>query len=283
MKTYTTHRNSPPIGSRVARSTATGPNLETNTFLQIGSSYTSARQSISRSVQKCGLGYIDLFLLHSPYGGKKARLESWRAVEDAIEAGEVKIGGISNFGARHIQELLEAKPRIVPQVNQIEVHPFNMRENIVKACRDAGMVVQAYAPLARSYKMKDPTIIELSKKYGCTPGQLMVRWSCQHGYVPLPKSSKKERIVENGQVGGFEIGEEDMKRMDGLNEYLVTGRFPVKMVVVQALMKEQTGTHMNVPKSLSPEAVELIEVHKAKQSLRFSSHNSPLSPPYDLR
>jgi len=71
--------------------------------------------------------------------------------------------------------------------------------------------------------MRHPTIVELAKKYGCTSGQLMVRWSLQHGYVPLPKSVRKERIVENSQIGGFSIDDGDMKKMDGLDEYLVTG------------------------------------------------------------
>lgn len=84
-------------------------------------------------------------------------------------------------------------------------------------------MVEAYAPLARALRMKHPTIVSLAKKYGCTSGQLMVRWSCQHGFVPLPKSVRKERIVENAQVGGFEISKEDMRVMDGLDEYLVTG------------------------------------------------------------
>lgn len=73
--------------------------------------------------------------------------------------------------------------------------------------------------------MKDKTIVELAKKYDCTPAQLMVRWNLQHGHVPLPKSVKKERIVENAGVGGFVIEEGDMERMDALDEYLVTGKF----------------------------------------------------------
>lgn len=72
--------------------------------------------------------------------------------------------------------------------------------------------------------MKHPTIVSLSEKYSCTPAQLLIRWSLQHGYVPLPKSVRKERIVENANVGGFEIDEGDMKTMDGLDEYLVTGK-----------------------------------------------------------
>ncbi len=70
--------------------------------------------------------------------------------------------------------------------------------------------------------MKNPTVVELSRKYKCTPAQLMIRWSLQHGYVPLPKSVTKDRIVANGQVDGFEIGDGDMKALDGLDEYLVT-------------------------------------------------------------
>jgi diketogulonate reductase-like aldo/keto reductase len=190
--------------------------------LASNSAYDTARKSIKRSIKECGLGYIDLFLLHSPYGGKEARLASWQAVQDAIEDGEVKIGGVSNYGVKHLQELLDSKPRIPPAVNQIEVHPFNTRKDITSFCQQHNIVVEAYAPLVRALRMKHPTIVSLSKKYSCTPGQLLVRWSLQHGYVPLPKSVKKERIVENSEIGGFQIEEGDMEQMDGLDEYLVT-------------------------------------------------------------
>jgi diketogulonate reductase-like aldo/keto reductase len=209
------------------------------TKLASNSDYNTARKSITQSVKECGLGYIDLFLLHSPYGGKKKRLESWRAVEDAIDDGEVRIGGVSNFGEKHvsiqsilstkanfltqIDELLSSKPRIQPAVNQIEVHPFNTRTKLTEHCQKNDIVVEAYAPLARALRMKHPKIVELSKKYGCNPGQLLVRWSVQHGFVPLPKSVKKERIQQNAHIGAFNIDEADMKAMDALDEYLVTG------------------------------------------------------------
>ena len=112
----------------------------------------------------------------------------------------------------------------MPAVNQIEVHPFNTRTDIVNFCQEHGIAIEAYAPLVRALRMKHPTIASLSKKYSCTPGQLLIRWSLQHGYVPLPKSVRKERIVENGNVDGFQIEEGDMKTMDGLDEYLVTGK-----------------------------------------------------------
>jgi diketogulonate reductase-like aldo/keto reductase len=110
----------------------------------------------------------------------------------------------------------------VPAVNQIEVHPFNTRVDITSFCQENGIVVEAYAPLARALRMKHPQIVEFSKKYSCTPAQLMVKWSLQHGYVPLPKSVTKERIIANGDVDGVEISKEDMDVLDGLDEYLVT-------------------------------------------------------------
>jgi len=109
------------------------------------------------------------------------------------------------------------------QVENRQVHPFNTRTPIRNICAEHGITIEAYAPLARALRMKHPTIVKLSEKYKCTPAQLMVRWSLQHGMVTLPKSVKRSRIVENGQVGGFEIEERDVEIMDGLDEYLVTG------------------------------------------------------------
>ncbi|KAI1634463.1 aldo-keto reductase family 1 member E1 [Biscogniauxia mediterranea] len=184
--------------------------------------YQAVRRSIKQSVDACGLGYIDLFLLHSPYGGRDARLTSWKAVEDAITDGEIKSGGVSNYGVRHIEELMASQPRIPPTVNQIEVHPFNTREDIREACAKHGIVVEAYAPLARAMRMRHSTIVELSKQYSCTPAQLLVRWSLQHGLVPLPKSVKRDRLLENVNVNSFEISDADMQRLDQLDEGLVT-------------------------------------------------------------
>jgi diketogulonate reductase-like aldo/keto reductase len=211
-------------------------------------SYDATRRKIKDSIRKSGLEYIDLYLLHSPYGGAQKRKECWRAVEDAVAEGEVRAGGVSNFGVRHVslslfptnrrvfyievqslmdrksqlQELLDSKPKIVPAVNQIEVHPFNTRTDITSFCKKNDIVVEAYAPLARAMRMRHPVVVKLADKYGCSPAQLMVRWSLQHGYVPLPKSSNKERIVANADIGGFEIEEKDMGVLDGLDEVLVT-------------------------------------------------------------
>ena len=126
-----------------------------------------------------------------------------------------------------MRELLDSQPRIHPAVNQVEVHPFNTRTEITSYCQEHDIVVEAYAPLARALRMHDATIYSLSKKYSVTPAQLMIRWSLQHGFVPLPKSVSKSRIEANGAVGGFEINSDDMEAMDGLDEYLVTDWDPV--------------------------------------------------------
>lgn len=195
------------------------------TKLYTTGTYEQTRASIKQSLEASGLSYIDLFLIHAPYGGKEKRLASWRAIEDAIDDKELRCGGVSNYGIKHLQELLDSKPRVLPVVNQLEVHPFNTRSKITSFCQDNGIVVEAFCPLTRGEKMKHPTIVSLSKKYQCTPAQLLLRWSLQHGFVPLPKSSSKERIVENSLVGGFEISRDDMVTMDGLDEYYVIGMY----------------------------------------------------------
>lgn len=184
--------------------------------------YQAVRNSIKRSVDECGLGYVDLFLLHSPYGGKQARLASWKALEDAVEAGEVKMAGVSNYGVKHIKELMASNPKVHPVVNQIEVHPFNTQTEIRKICAKHNIVIEAYAPLARAMRMNHPKIVELSRAYDCTPAQLLVRWSLQHNFITLPKSAKKARLIENVDVNNFEISKEDMESMNELDEGLVT-------------------------------------------------------------
>ncbi|KAJ0347768.1 hypothetical protein COL154_005059 [Colletotrichum chrysophilum] len=170
----------------------------TTKLASCSTSYDEVRRSITESVKVSGLGYVDLFLLHSPYGGKEARLTSWKALEDAITEGEVKMGGVSNYGSAHvsralvfeskvrptkrvaltslqIEELMASKPRIAPVINQIEVHPFNTQTKIRETCAKHNIAIEAYAPLARGMRMKHPKILELAQKYGCSPAQLFVR------------------------------------------------------------------------------------------------------------
>ncbi|KAI5289884.1 hypothetical protein KEM55_008719 [Ascosphaera atra] len=197
------------------------------TKLLSNNGYAATRQAIKKSLEVCGLGYIDLFLIHAPFGGPNARMQSWRAIEDAIIDEEIRAGGVSNFGVRHLDQLLSSDIRVKPAVNQLEIHPFNQHAEITEHCKKLGITVEAFCPLTRCEKFNDPTIQSLSKKYKCTPAQLMLRWSVQHEFVPLPKSKNKERLLENTQIDWFEISDEDMKTLDGLEEHYVVDWDPV--------------------------------------------------------
>lgn len=132
--------------------------------------------------------------------------------------------GVSNFGVGHLKEFEGLEREKWPVVNQIECHPFNTQTEIRKVCEGMGIVVQAYAPLARGmrFNARGSKLGELAKKYGCSEAQVMVRWGLQRGFVVLPKSTKEGRMRENAAVGWFEISKEDMAVLDGLNEGLVT-------------------------------------------------------------
>ena len=169
---------------------------------------------------------MDLFLLHSPLGGRKAREASWRALCDAVSEGKVRMAGVSNFGVAHLREFSERglEREKWPAVNQIECHPFNTQTEIRKVCEEMGIAVQAYAPLARGmrFNARGSKLGGLAKKYGCSEAQILVRWGLQKGFVVLPKSTNEGRMKENADVGWFEISEEDVEVLDGLNEGLVT-------------------------------------------------------------
>ncbi|BFZ62520.1 hypothetical protein YB2330_003619 [Saitoella coloradoensis] len=192
------------------------------TKLKSNSGYEATKRAIRRSLEECGLEYIDLYLIHSPYGGKRQRLESWEAMEEAVDDGMIRSIGVSNYGVSHLRELLATEPQIPPAINQIEVHPFNTRVDITSFCVQHGIVVQAYAPLAKAMRFNHPVLKRVASKVGKTPAQVLVRWSLEKGYVPLPKSVREARMKENADVFGWGLEDEDVKALDGCDEYLIT-------------------------------------------------------------
>ncbi|KAG6845296.1 hypothetical protein H0H93_016130, partial [Arthromyces matolae] len=191
------------------------------TKLMFNNGYDNVKNAIRKSVDACGLGYVDLYLIHGPIGGTQARKESWRACVDAQKEGLVKSIGISTFGVRHIREIVEMDIGL-PVVHQIDLHPFMARKEIVKLSKQLGMVMEAWAPLVRAMRFDHPSIISLSKKYSKNPAQILLRYSIQKGYIPLPKSISPQRIVSNTQIFDFELTGQEMEELDGLDEYLVT-------------------------------------------------------------
>ncbi|OOQ86743.1 oxidoreductase [Penicillium brasilianum] len=192
--------------------------------------YEKAKQAIEESIAAANIGYIDLMLIHAPYGGKEARLGTWRALVEAQKAGKVRSLGVSNFAIQHLEELDEyiksgAGGQIT--VGQYEIHPWCPREDIAEWLKKRNIIVEAYSPLVQATRMKEPVLEKLARKHGKTPAQILIRWSLQKGYVPLPKSVTESRILDNSQVFDFSLSEEDMATLK-LNEYAPVCWDPVR-------------------------------------------------------
>ena len=187
--------------------------------------YDEARRAFDASAERIGLDYIDLYLLHWPVVRK--RLDSWRALERLAEEGRVRAIGVSNFMVHHLEELL-AHAKTPPAMNQIELSPFLQQRGVRAFCDKHGIVVEAYSPLTRGERLDDAVVARVAQRLRRTPAQVLLRWGLQHGLVVLPKSTHAHRIRENAAVFDFEISPEDMSRLDGLEEGLVTGWDPRK-------------------------------------------------------
>lgn len=167
---------------------------------------------------------MDLVLLHAP-GEPGPRAEAWRALEDSVPSLTKSIG-VSNFGAAHLDKLL-ASCRIRPAVNQVEIHPWLQRRELVEYCRAQGIVVEAYSPLAKAQKLSTPEVMRVAEEAHATPAQVLVAWSLHKGLVTLPKSVHRERQEANLKAGELVLSEDHVKRLDALEEGLVTGWDPI--------------------------------------------------------
>jgi methylglyoxal/glyoxal reductase len=179
--------------------------------------YDSTLRACEASLKRLGLDYLDLYLIHFPV--PELRIDSWKAMVKLLHDGTCRAIGVSNFTIRHLEELLK-EHKVTPAVNQVEFHPFLYQKDLLEYCQRKGIQVEAYSPLARGERLKDPRIASLAKKYSKTPAQIMIRWGLQHRLVVIPKSAREERIRENSKVFTFEILDADMTLLDSLNENL---------------------------------------------------------------
>lgn len=183
--------------------------------------YEQTKSSIESSFKQTGLDYIDLYLIHAPYGGAAARNGSWLALVEAKRAGLIRSIGVSNYGVHHLDELESYIKELEGQygkgqggeisVGQWELHPWLTRPDIVEWCQKRGVVIEAYCPVVRGQRFEEKSLQVLGEKYKKTPAQVLVRWSLQKGFVPLPKSVTHSRIEGNADVYDFELIAEDMK------------------------------------------------------------------------
>ncbi|TLS49786.1 aldo/keto reductase [Paenibacillus antri] len=185
--------------------------------------YESTLAAYEDSLEKLGLDYLDLYLIHWPVTEKYK--EAWRALETLYQEGRVKAIGVSNFQIHHLEDLLSVA-RVKPMVNQVEFHPRLTQKPLLRFSKEQGIQLEAWSPLMQGELLEHPTLSELAAKYGKSVAQIILRWDVQHGVVTIPKSTKEHRIVENAALFDFALSEEDMQRIDGLNQDLRVGPDP---------------------------------------------------------
>lgn len=179
--------------------------------------YDSTLRAFDESMEKLGLDYLDLYLIHWPLPSKGKYVETWKALEKLYKDGRVRAIGVSNFKIHHLEEII-ANGEIKPMVNQVEYHPrFNQRE-LHEFCKINGIQLEAWSPFMQGGLIEDPVLVEIAKKYNKSTAQVIIRWDLQTEVVTIPKSTKPHRIIENADVFDFELTPEDMNKINTLNQ-----------------------------------------------------------------
>lgn len=190
-----------------------------NTAQRLG----DVKGAFERSLERLGLDYVDLYLIHWPVPG--CYLSTWKELEEILASGKALSIGVSNFEIRHLEELRKISG-IIPAVNQIECHPLCYPKELIEYCQGNGIQVQAYAPLARGAYLDHDVMCVLGTKYARTPAQIGLRWAVQKGISVIPKSTHPDRIAANGNIFDFSIDQEDMDILDTLNQNFHSSHVP---------------------------------------------------------
>ncbi|MFE9357485.1 aldo/keto reductase [Streptomyces olivaceoviridis] len=177
------------------------------------------------SLDKLGLDYVDLYLIHWPAPARDRYLDTWRAFEKILGEGRVRAIGVSNFQVAHLERLME-NTGVTPAVNQVELHPGFQQEELRAFHERHGIATEAWSPLAQGAVLGDQAVADLAARYGVSPAQVVLRWHLQIGNIVIPKSVTPERVRQNLDVFGFELTDEDLRSLAALDRGLRTGPDP---------------------------------------------------------
>lgn len=192
--------------------------------------YRPALQAFDQSMERLGLDYVDLLLIHWPATQKhymrweQVNIDTWRALSEIYSSGRAKAIGVSNFKPAHLEALLDEE--IQPMVDQIEFHPGYMQKETLEYCRENHIQVEAWSPLGRGKVLDDPVLKEIADAHKKSPAQIALRWCLQHDVIPLPKTTHTERMDENADLFGFVLTPEEMKKIDDMPENGWSGQDP---------------------------------------------------------
>lgn len=230
--TAQSYRNEESVGQAIQQAQVSRDELFITTKIANSmSGYESTLQSLDDSLEKLGVDYIDLVLIHWPSPQRfrdqwQARnRDVWRAMEHYYEQGKIKALGISNFRSHHIEELLKTA-KVKPAVNQIRICPGDVDVETIQASRNHDMLLEAYSPLAQGLVFENEDIQKLAEKYQKNTAQIVLRWSLQMGFLPLPKSVTEKRIRANMEVFDFELEADDLNLLTSMDGACGTSKDP---------------------------------------------------------
>lgn len=216
--TAASYLNEAAVGSGIKNSGVSRGDLFVTTKLWVqDTGYDKTKKAIDGSLQRLQLDYLDLYLIHQPFGDVHG---SWRAMEEAYKAGKLRAIGVSNF---HPDRLMDIKAfnEIAPAINQVEVNPFQQQIESADFMKKIGVQAEAWAPFAegRNGLFHNEILLAIAQTYGKSVGQVVLRWLVQRGIVALAKSVRKERMAENLAVFDFALNDEDMARIATLDTH----------------------------------------------------------------
>ncbi|WP_100398983.1 aldo/keto reductase [Bacillus sp. FJAT-44742] len=214
--TAAVYGNEDGVGQGIRESGATREDLFiTSKVWNADQGYNSTLEAFQTSLNKLGLDYLDLYLIHWPVEGKYK--ETWKALEKLYKEGRVRAIGVSNFHIHHLKDLLE-DAEIKPMVNQVEYHPHLTQEELLAFCEGKSIQLEAWSPLKQGELLRDGTIKDIGKKYGKSPAQIILRWDLQNKVITIPKSVNEERIKANANVFDFQLTDQEMNQISSLNK-----------------------------------------------------------------
>lgn len=214
--TAASYLNEEAVGRALKSSGVTREELFVTTKLWIqDAGYESTKKAFKKSLKRLQLDYLDLYLIHQPYGDVYG---SWRAMEELYREGKIKAIGVSNFQPDRIMDLI-LHNEVVPAVNQIETHPFNQQTETQKFLQENNVQIESWGPFAEGKNniFQNELLLSIAGKYQKTVAQVILRWLTQRGVVVIPKSVRKERMVENFSIFDFELSSEDMDAIKALD------------------------------------------------------------------
>ena len=216
--TAAAYRNERGVGKAVAESGLAREDVYITTKLwNSEQGYDSTLKAFDASVDRLGVDYVDLYLIHWPLPARNTFVDTFKAFAQLRDQGRVRSIGVSNFEPEHLRILVDATG-IVPAVNQVELHPRFAQEELREVHKQMGIATEAWAPLGQGALLDNPKVVEVAERHGKTPAQVLIRWHIQLGNIVIPKSVTPERIVSNFDVFDLELSEQDMASISSLGD-----------------------------------------------------------------